>query len=112
MKKALLFSLSASLAAASGLFASEPAATTKSNSGEAEEDAVEAHGKVVHELNPNFGKLRANKPSGGSGISYHGGPLIVGGTNGGVNVYVIWYGNWSGNTATTIIPDFLQAEGG
>jgi hypothetical protein len=29
-----------------------------------------------------------------------------------VNVYVIWYGNWTGNTATTIIPNFLNAIGG
>jgi Phosphate-induced protein 1 conserved region len=65
------------------------------------------HGKVVHELNPHFGELRPSKQS-GSGISYHGGPII----NGTVNVYVIWYGNWAGNSATTIIPNFLNAIGG
>src|SRR3954465_9344510 len=32
----------------------------------------------------------------GSGINYHGGPVMVGNTN----VYYIWYGNWSGNSAT------------
>ena len=49
---------------------------------------------------------------GGSGISYHGGPLL--GTVAGhpVNVYVIWYGNWNGNTATNIIPSFLHSIGG
>jgi hypothetical protein len=36
-----------------------------------------------------------------NGIYYHGGPLILGGTN----VYYIWYGNWSGNSATTILTD-------
>ena len=36
-----------------------------------------------------------------TGIFYHGGPLILGGTN----VYYIWYGNWSGNSATTILTD-------
>ena len=36
-----------------------------------------------------------------NGIYYHGGPLILGGTN----VYYIWYGNWSGNNATTILTD-------
>ena len=35
------------------------------------------------------------KPGGGtSGIQYHGGPVMLGT----VNVYYIWYGNWSGNT--------------
>jgi hypothetical protein len=41
-------------------------------------------------------------------LNNHGGPVIAGG----VNAYVIWYGNWSGNTATTIIPAFLSSEGG
>lgn len=44
----------------------------------------------------------------GNGISYHGGPLILGTTN----VYYIWYGNWSGNTATTILTDFASNVGG
>lgn len=41
-------------------------------------------------------------------IKYHGGPLILGTTN----VYFIWYGNWSGNTATTILTDFANNIGG
>ncbi len=43
-----------------------------------------------------------------NGISYHGGPVITGTTN----VYYIWYGNWSGNTATSILTDFGQNIGG
>jgi hypothetical protein len=43
-----------------------------------------------------------------SGISYHGGPLILGTTN----VYYIWYGNWSGNTATSILTDLATSIGG
>ncbi len=43
-----------------------------------------------------------------SSISYHGGPLILGTTN----LYYIWYGNWSGNSATTILPDFAGHLGG
>jgi hypothetical protein len=31
---------------------------------------------------------------------------------GGTNVYYIWYGNWSGNSATTILPDFAGNIGG
>jgi hypothetical protein len=88
--------------AATAVFAAEPASPDQ------DEDGVEAHGKVVHELNPHFGKLHASKPSRGSGISYHGGPVMLNG----VNVYLIWYGNWSGNSATTIVTDFVTNEGG
>jgi hypothetical protein len=48
------------------------------------------------------------KASKGSGINYHGGPLILGTTN----VYYIWYGNWSGNAATTILADLAASIGG
>src|SRR5215471_9662975 len=55
---------------------------------------------------------RSNGNAGGRGnaslIKYHGGPLILGTTN----VYYIWYGNWSGNTATTILTDFANNIGG
>jgi len=88
--------------------ASDHSPANNPNDGADDEDGVKAHGKVVHELNPHFGKLHANRPIHSSGISYHGGPLILGG----VNAYVIWYGNWSGNSATTIIADFLSSEGG
>src|SRR5260370_10268152 len=104
-------SLTSIIAVAAALAATAPLAS-HADSTEADEDAVEAHSKAVHQLNPDFGKLHASKPSRGSGISYHGGPLILHGLNGGVNVYLIWYGNWSGNTATTIITDFVSAEGG
>jgi hypothetical protein len=52
------------------------------------------------------------KPSHGgggtNGISYHGGPVILGTTN----VYYIWYGNWSGNSATTLLQDLAMSIGG
>ena len=44
----------------------------------------------------------------GNGISYHGGPVMLGT----VKVYYIWYGNWAGNTATTILSDLAQNIGG
>jgi Phosphate-induced protein 1 conserved region len=50
-------------------------------------------------------------PSGAAttnGISYHGGPVM---TNP-VNLYYIWYGNWSGNSATTILTDLARSLGG
>ena len=41
-------------------------------------------------------------------IRYHGGPVILGTTN----VYYIWYGNWTGNSATAILTDFASNIGG
>ena len=37
-------------------------------------------------------------------ITYHNGPVMIGTTN----IYYIWYGNWSGNTATTILTNLMQ----
>lgn len=110
MKKAAVLTACASMLATLPLLASGRA--PDSAHADADQDGVEAHGKVEHQLNPEFGKLRANRTRTGSGISYHGGPLILGGKNNGVNVYLIWYGNWAGNSATTIIGNFLNAEGG
>jgi hypothetical protein len=108
MKTSLHRFLVLSVSAVGALFASNLAASEAPGGREAEVDAVEAHGKVVHQLNPHFGQLHASRPRKGTGISYHGGPLILNG----VNAYVIWYGNWSGNSATTIITSFLHALGG
>jgi len=47
------------------------------------------------------------KPVGSSGILYHGGPLLSS-----PNVYFIWYGNWSGNDATTILTHLAGSIGG
>lgn len=40
--------------------------------------------------------------AGACSMTNHGGPILTGT----VNLYFIWYGNWSGNTATTILTDF------
>jgi hypothetical protein len=39
----------------------------------------------------------------GNGIDYGGGPTMYK-----HRVYLIWYGNWTGNTALTILPDFIM----
>jgi hypothetical protein len=39
-------------------------------------------------------------------ILFHGGPVMTAAK--GVNVYLIWYGNWSGNTGLTIVPKFIN----
>ncbi len=44
----------------------------------------------------------------GNGISYHNGPIITGTTN----MYYIWYGNWAGNSATSILTDLASNLGG
>src|SRR6266550_4332575 len=50
----------------------------------------------------------SHKPGGGAnGISYHGGAVMLGT----VNIYYIWYGNWSGNSATTILTNFGSSIG-
>src|ERR1700687_1497049 len=63
--------------------------------------------------NGNSGQAKG-KPGGGgggatnNGITYHGGPVMLNT----VNVYFIWYGNWSGNTATTILPALVNGISG
>jgi hypothetical protein len=44
----------------------------------------------------------------GNGIEYHGGPIMPGPHN----VYFIWYGNWTGNNATTILPELISGFSG
>src|SRR5258708_2205599 len=70
--------------------------------------------KAVHRTIQNSAHTGAGRPKsgGGTGITYHGGPLLGTVSSKPVNVYVIWYGNWSGNSATTLIPNFLNAIGG
>jgi hypothetical protein len=58
-----------------------------------------ANGRQVH----NFARS-----GGGNGINYNGGPLLVGNPN----VYVIWYGNWSGNSAVNLLTSLLSNLGG
>ena len=70
------------------------------------------------EIRPNghFYKIGLSRPRGsgsGNGISYHGGPVILGTTN----VYYIWYGNWSSNvtsnnTGQSILTNFISNLGG
>lgn len=44
-----------------------------------------------------------------NGINYHGGPVM---TAYSTNIYYIWYGDWSGNLATTILENFANNLGG
>ena len=80
------------------------------------DDDTRPNGKAAGTLlnpgngNSNAGQAKGAKPGGGTtnGISYHGGPVMTGT----VNIYYIWYGNWAGNSATTILTDFATTLGG
>lgn len=77
---------------------------TDSTTQESQSELVPKH---VHHVR---GEAKPAKHGGGSnnGIYYHGGPVMLGTTN----VYYIWYGNWSGNTASSILTNLAQSIGG
>jgi len=62
--------------------------------------------KVIHETKTSSNA--SNQAATNQTIVYHGGPVMTGTTN----IYYIWYGNWNGNDATTILTDFAKAVGG
>jgi hypothetical protein len=49
----------------------------------------------------------APPPANTNGIEYHGGPIIAN-----PKVYFIWYGNWNGNSALGILPQFISGLSG
>ena len=69
-------------------------------------------GSLTRDAHANYEALKAALPAArpvkGNGINYHGGPVMLNT----VNVYYIWYGNWSGNTATTILTNLASNIGG
>ena len=72
-------------------------------------------GNLTREAHASYEALKAVLPDakpvkggGGNGIYYHGGPVMLNT----VNVYYIWYGNWSGNSATTILTNLASNIGG
>ena len=90
------------------------AGVAQAGSVRSEEGAVyRPTGKGWGELDDSPGAIaraRAAKTGGGNGIFYHGGPVMT--NPAGTNVYYIWYGNWSGNTAPTILEDLAGHIGG
>ena len=92
-----LFSLCAALAQAGGVRTDD-------------QTVYRPTGKGYGELDDSpgaFARWRAAQARAGAssnGIDYHGGPLILGP----VNVYYIWYGDWSGNSAPTILQDLAH----
>src|SRR5262249_31488599 len=74
------------------------------------ETGNEKDDKGVVKLKGAHKTIKDASPFGGftNGIRYHGGPVILGTTH----VYYIWYGNWSGNSATTILTNLASSIGG
>ncbi|HET9209507.1 MAG TPA: hypothetical protein VFR03_03880 [Thermoanaerobaculia bacterium] len=58
---------------------------------------------------PNLEKRKPKPPPPpANGINYHNGPVMLGT----VNMYYIWYGDWSGNSAVDILSDLAESIGG
>jgi hypothetical protein len=96
-----------------GLVAIQPACS--SSTPESAAASSEALGSYPIAVMPSLGSTRppravspsaaitpAATPVSGNGIDYHGGPIIPGT----VNLYYIWYGNWSGKSAPAILNDW------
>jgi hypothetical protein len=68
---------------------------------------VIARSRNNHDEQPSGPAKTGNAKPGANGITYHGGPLL--GVLGGLPVtsYYIWYGNWSGNSAPSILTDLM-----
>jgi len=113
LNRILPFSLS--VLAAAAFVGSARAGIEQSNAAEQGLDHGGPPEIAIHEMNPyaafapvTGSRTGGARPTSGNGINYHGGPVLLGG----VNVYYIWYGNWSGNTAPTILSDLAKSIGG
>jgi hypothetical protein len=61
-------------------------------------------GGKVELPNTNQKRFRTTTTVSNNGITYYNGPVMTGATN----VYYIWYGNWTNNSATTILTDLMR----
>lgn len=74
-----------------------------------EEADVEAiSNKVIVPTLQNVNNYAGPGGQASSAMVYHGGPVM----SSPINVYYIWYGNWSGNSATGILQDLASNIGG
>ena len=106
MKRIVGFSLAIVVCAA---FAVIQSASSQGQSQEmANSPKIIARSRNNHDEQSFGGARVGNAKPGPNGITYHGGPLlgVVGGSP--VTAYYIWYGNWNGNSAVTILTDFIQ----
>ncbi len=69
---------------------------------------ADGRGNLVRQLPPR-GQSSTGSVVQGNGISYHNGPVM----HNGVNIYYIWYGDWSkDSTANAILTNYAQFVGG
>jgi hypothetical protein len=77
-----------------------PPGIESENAAEQSETKPNGQGHVV--------RGEAGGPGNSNPITYHGGPVILGTTN----IYYIWYGNWTGDTAIDILGTLANNIGG
>lgn len=114
MKRVLIFSLAAIVLAASGLIGAVRSRSQKLEPKEEFQKVIsrsrnnldELANQKAHPQSPDVGILAASR------IRYHGGPLLGVVGQPPTYIYYIWYGNWSGNSATTILTDLGNSIGG
>ena len=94
-----LFCFAAALVVLAGGYASAEQEWKPTGKGYGQPETIHSNGKS------GFAKPPGAGGGAGNGISYHSGPVMLGTTH----VYYIWYGNWSGNTAPTILTDFANS---
>src|SRR5437762_2284472 len=82
-----------------------PDTTPAATSSEVQEPVVTSH--VMPVARPAATQDGSAMPS-THGLVYGGGPVM----SGTVNVYYIFYGNWTGNTGPTILTDWARSVGG
>jgi hypothetical protein len=89
-------------------FAAVHAATVQENPSSEYRPTGKGWGELITSKGTTGNAKTGGAKPGSNGINYHGGPVMVSTKN----VYYIWYGNWSGNTATTILTDLMNSLGG
>jgi hypothetical protein len=111
MKRVLALSLALTVLAAFGLMG---AVHSQGQKDEKEKVISRSRGNTDELANEaaHPGEAKPARPVRGNGITYHGGPLLGVVGQAPTYVYYIWYGNWSGNTATTILTDLAHNIGG
>jgi hypothetical protein len=92
-------------------FGTAQAGTVRTDEGSVYKPTGKGYGELDNSPGAAAREKAALTRSGSSnGIFYHGGPLLN--SSNGTNVYYIWYGNWSGNSATSILPALASNIGG
>ncbi len=107
-KNVLAAALAVSLASITSVAWASPGAASHCRPGETSKKVPTGKGWAKQEcVKASRLATSAAVPS-GNGINYNGGPVMTGGKD----VYLIWYGNWSGDTGPSILTTLAQSIGG